>query len=420
MPSLYVHIPFCPSKCGYCAFYSVPLNKTLDNQNKGEIFAGNSELISQYLSGVAQEIKLRLREAPSGVSTLFLGGGTPTVLSPKELDELLKTIHTSYKFEPGQAEKTVEANPGTLTGDKLAVLCDYGINRISLGAQSFNNQILKGADRIHTVEDISLGIKIIRKAGIENLSLDLIFGLPGQTLPDWQDTLKQAVAYSPEHLSLYALSLEENTPFGRKYLTLNQNSEKNYANGNNDTPNEEDDGKNSGSRLFLPADDLQADMYEWAQEYLAFKGYKHYEISNFAQEGFECLHNQAYWQGVDYLGLGPGAVSCLRGVRTKNIEDLGRYSKMILSGEKAFDSLETEVLTKEQLITEYMILGLRTADGIDLKKFTGKFKIEVQDIYGQILANYIDREILILSKGRLRINEIYFFVANFILEKFVL
>jgi oxygen-independent coproporphyrinogen-3 oxidase len=251
-----------------------------------------------------------------------------------------------------------------------------------------------------------LGIKIIRKAGIENLNLDLIFGLPGQTMSDWQDTLKQAVACSPEHLSLYALTLEEDTPLGRKYLTLTQNLETNYP--------------NDDSRLPLPDDDFQADMYEWAVNYLQGKGYKHYEISNFAKEGFECLHNQAYWQGEDYLGLGPGAVSCLRGVRTKNTEDLAKYSKMILAGEKAFDPLGTEVLTKEQLITEYMMLGLRTTKGIDLKKFAGKFKVEVQDIYGQILANYIDREILILVDGRLRINEIYFFVANSILQNFVI
>ncbi len=406
MPSLYVHVPFCQSKCAYCSFYSVPLGKILDNQKNGQIFNESSELIPQYLRGMAQEIKLRFTEAPSGVSTLFLGGGTPTVLNPRELEELLKTIHRNYIFVPEKAEMTVEANPGTLTLDKVAILHNYGINRISLGVQSFNNQILKRIGRIHTAEDISLGIKIIRKAGIENLNLDLIFGLPGQTMSDWQDTLKQAVACSPEHLSLYALTLEEDTPLGRKYLTLTQNLETNYP--------------NDDSRLPLPDDDFQADMYEWAVNYLQGKGYKHYEISNFAKEGFECLHNQAYWQGEDYLGLGPGAVSCLRGVRTKNTEDLAKYSKMILAGEKAFDPLGTEVLTKEQLITEYMMLGLRTTKGIDLKKFAGKFKVEVQDIYGQILANYIDREILILVDGRLRINEIYFFVANSILQNFVI
>lgn len=406
MPSLYVHVPFCQSKCAYCAFYSVPL--------------GSSDFIPQYLSGIKREIVLRMKEAPQGVSSLFLGGGTPTVLSAAELDGLLDAIHRNYTFLPKDAmkrdpeikpfhqllgnplespvEKTAEANPGTLTAEKLAVLHNYGINRISVGAQSFNDELLKRIGRIHTAEDIKTGVKLIRKAGIGNLNLDLIFGLPGQTMKDWQDTLKQALACFPDHLSLYVLTLEEDTPLGKKYLS-----------------------QDDSTRLFpaLPDDDLQADMYEWAVQHLALSGYCRYEISNFARPGFACQHNLTYWEGGEYFGIGPGAVSCLGGVRTRNKEDLTAYSEMIQSGKAAFDPEETEVLTKTQLMSEYLMLGLRKTEGIDLAFFAQKFSTEIQDIYGQILLNYIDRNLLILEGGWLRINPKYFFVANSILQIFV-
>lgn len=411
MPSLYVHVPFCRKKCSYCAFYSLPLDPTL---------------ISCYLQGVTQETSLRSKEASTGVSSLFLGGGTPTALGIRELDQLLDTIDRGYRGKPAEkcsgdlleeqadqpgipapektVEKTAEANPGTLTAEKLAVLCSYGINRISLGAQSFNDQMLKGIGRIHRAEDIRLGVELIRKAGIENLNLDLIFGLPGQTLLDWRNTLRQAVQLAPEHLSIYALTLEENTPLGRKFSERAGSPAKAL-------------GENYPG---LPDDDLQADMYEWAVGYLQDNGYKRYEISNFARPGFECRHNLAYWQGEAYLGIGPGAVSCLEGIRTKNVEDLPKYWERLQAGRPAFDPAETEVLTRNQLISEYMMLGLRTAEGIDLLAFKHKFKTAVQDIYDRQLANYIDRKILILDKTKLRINPAYLFVANSILQEFIL
>ncbi|MGI6451611.1 MAG: radical SAM family heme chaperone HemW [Desulfitobacteriia bacterium] len=456
MPSLYIHVPFCLRKCAYCAFYSIPLTGCRE------------DLKALCLQAVTKEIKLRSKEAQEGVSSLFLGGGTPTALEPRELDSLLSAIHKNFSFRIPQStaspaegleaqqkedpdrnskqsvlaqsiqlsaggkekelkkccreksaakppkqtvEKTVEANPGTLTKEKLTALVSYGINRISLGAQSFNDRMLTQIGRIHNTEDIWQSVRLIRQAGIHNLNLDLIFGLPGQTLADWQDTLRRAVELEPEHLSLYALTIEEGTPLGRMYGSY-------HGQGNQETDSQT---KNRTSGLpLLPDDDLQADMYEWAAGFLQEQGYQHYEISNFARAGFQCRHNLAYWQSEEYLGLGPGAVSCLRGIRTRNSEDLKIYEKLICSGREAFDPAATEILTREQLISEYMMLALRTAAGVDLAAFTDKFGQSVQDIYSSKLVKYMDREILLLDRGRLKVHPNYYFVINSLLEDVML
>ncbi len=395
MTSLYVHVPFCLRKCYYCAFYSLSLAEHAGDER---------DKIREYLTGLEQEIKVRHTEAPTGVSSLFLGGGTPTALNPQELDRLLNFISSRFSFPSTDKdglfpiEKTVEANPGTITKEKLAVLRHYGINRISLGAQSFNDSQLQIIGRIHTSEDIKLGVELIREAGFANLNLDLMFGLPGQTIEEWQDTVRQAVSLAPEHLSIYGLSLEEETPLGRQYdLSSLSKQEK--------PP--------------LPDDDQQADMYEWVVSFLETQGYIHYEIANFAQPGFEGRHNLSYWQGKDYLGLGPGAVSCLDAVRTKNVQDVDLYLNKLASGIKPVGE-EVESLTREQQISEYVMLGLRTTKGIDIKLFEEKFKINIQDIYGYKLVNYIDRDLLLLNEGWLRINPAYLFVSNSILRDLIL
>jgi oxygen-independent coproporphyrinogen-3 oxidase len=388
MPSLYVHVPFCQSKCAYCAFYSVQTE---------------TESINKYFTGLEQETKRRATEAPSGVFSLYLGGGTPSVLNTADLAKLLELLHQNFIIMPQikesqsipqkAVEKTCEANPGTLDSEKMAVLVGYGINRISLGAQCFNDKILKTLGRIHSSEDIETAVRVIRKAGIENLSLDLIFGLPGQTLTDWQDTLTKAISLEPEHLSLYALMLENSTPLGQKYL--------------------------GASNIDLPDDDLQADMYEWAVEFLAAHGYIRYEVANFAKQGYECRHNLAYWQLQDYIGLGPAAVSCLNNRRTKNEENINSYAARLLSGGLGYQPEDVEILSLKVRIAEYVFLGLRMAEGIDLKEFKQRFNREIQDIYGPILTDYLNRGFLLLENGKIKINPAYLFVANSILQKFV-
>lgn len=390
MPSLYVHVPFCLRKCDYCAFYSV-------------LFSPQQSL--QYIESLKCEIILRQLEAPLGVSSLFIGGGTPTALTSSQLDELLDVIHQHFSFPQresnSQPEKTIEVNPGTVDLEKLKVLRSYGINRISLGVQSFNPILLKRVGRIHGVKEILESINLIRKEGFNNLNLDLIFGLPGQNLSDWQGTVKQAVNMSPEHLSIYALTLEEDTPLGRKY-------------------SEHARPEDLKSQPQLPDSDLQADMYEWAVDYLEEKGYERYEISNFAKLGFTSQHNLAYWQSEPYIGLGPGAVSCLEGIRTKNVEAITEYAELLELQTRPIDISETEDLTLKQRISEHMMLGLRTTKGVNLQTFSDKFGVSIQNIYGQIMANYIDSGVMLIKDGRLMINSKYLFVANSILQHFIL
>lgn len=379
-PALYVHVPFCIKKCDYCAFYSLPAG----NQNRS--------LVKIYLEGLAAEMHRRQKDAPSGVSSLFIGGGTPTALTEAGLEELLKGIHNYFRFEAGIPEKTVEGNPGTLTPEKLSLLHAYGINRFSLGVQSFDDGLLRRVGRIHSADDARRGIQALRNSGFRNLNLDLMFGLPGQDLAAWRKTVEEALAWQPEHLSLYGLMLEEGTPLYR--------------------------AENDITLGMLPDDDLQADMYEWAVVRLEQAGYKRYETSNFARPGYECRHNLAYWHGEEYLGLGPGAVSFQGRARIKNIEDIRKYREMATTGAQAV--AEREELSKQDLMFERVMLGLRLAEGLELKAFTRDFGVKVEDIYARVLEKYEKQGILKREKGYLKLNPDYCFIANSILHEFFL
>ncbi|MEL1133975.1 radical SAM family heme chaperone HemW [Desulfitobacterium sp. THU1] len=376
MPSLYVHVPFCLRKCAYCAFYSVPLQRSK---------------VEEYLQGLDQEIALRQGEIPDEVSTLFMGGGTPTALSEEELETVFSLLEPRFNFS-ASAEKTMEANPGTLTAGKLHILKNHGINRISLGVQSFNDALLKRIGRIHSVEDIYDGVNLIRGAGFRNLNLDLMFGLPGQTSEDWQKTLAEVITIQPEHLSIYGLMLEEDTP-----LALD-----------------------AGLSKDLPDDDAQAEMYELGKEMLGRAGYIHYETSNYALPGHECQHNLGYWHGEEYLGLGPGAVSCLKNRRRKNYEDLVKYREKLEQGDLPIDSLEDESLTNDERISERIILGLRLAHGINLENFKKEFRVDLFELYPTVLERYISQGVLRIEEGKfLKMYPEFWFVANAVLQEFV-
>ncbi|HZK86300.1 MAG TPA: radical SAM family heme chaperone HemW, partial [Desulfosporosinus sp.] len=293
MPSLYIHVPFCVKKCDYCAFYSHSL------------LHSPKDLTSVYLDGLEVEMAKRGKDAPLGVSSLFIGGGTPTALNNRDLDRFMTMLHRHFQLNPG-VERTMEGNPGTITSSKLEILRRYGINRFSLGVQSFDDRLLSAVGRLHSAKEAREAIGRLRTAGFENINLDLMFGLPGQDMANWQATIEEALSYSPEHLSLYGLMLEEGTPLYERYK-------------------EGSDEKINGIETVLPNDDLQAEMHDWAVERLKQVGYRNYETSNFARPGFECQHNLGYWRGQDYLGLGPGGVSCLNRVRWKNIEEVHAY-----------------------------------------------------------------------------------------------
>ncbi len=286
MPSLYVHVPFCLQKCDYCAFYSHALKDS------------SRELVSLYLEGLDVEMAHRQKDAPQGVSSLFIGGGTPTALSPENLGRLMGLITHHFSFYEG-SEKTVEGNPGTLTREKLVLLRQCGINRFSLGVQAFDDKLLKTVGRVHTAQHAREAIELLRDVGFRNLNLDLMFGLPKQDMASWQMSLEEALSFKPEHLSLYGLMLEEGTSLYARFM----GDSKSTISENTVVPKVSTEIENYGE---LPDDELQAKMQEWAVRHLEKAGYIQYETSNFALPGFECRHNLGYWRGEDYLGLGPG------------------------------------------------------------------------------------------------------------------
>ncbi|MDP4159532.1 MAG: radical SAM family heme chaperone HemW [Bacillota bacterium] len=384
MPSLYVHVPFCIQKCDYCAFYSLPFRSSLD-------------LSSLYLEGLEIEMAKRQKDAPQGVSSLFIGGGTPTVLGDRDLERLLEMIQRYFRLNLG-AESTVEGNPGTITESKLAILERCGINRFSLGVQAFDDRLLKAVGRRHTASQAREAIGRLRAAGFKNINLDLMFGLPAQDMEAWQASLEEALSYSPEHLSLYGLMLEEGTPLYERY-----------------------GGKTSDkmNNRLLPDDDLQAEMHDWAVERLKQAGYGHYETSNFARPGFECQHNLGYWRGEDYLGLGPGGVSCIKRVRWKNIEDARVYHDHLQSGQDPFEEAGPEALSLRECMAERIILGLRLEEGVNLNSFKRDFGRDVRDIYKDVLERYYHRGVLVIEGEYLQLNPNYSFIANTILQEFV-
>jgi oxygen-independent coproporphyrinogen-3 oxidase len=328
MIGLYIHIPFCHARCGYCDFVT---------------FTGKEDKIDQYVEDLCEEMLLwkaspqpsplgRRRDEVSGeaISTVFFGGGTPSVLEPRHLQKIFQSIHEHFPIAP-DAEITLEANPESITLEKAIAWKEVGINRLSIGLQVFDNTLLKKIDRLHTVEDFLAAYRAVREAGFENVSIDLIYGFDGQTLESWLETLKSTAALNPEHLSLYALKIEEHTPFAAQGLRID--------------------------------DDLEAEMYERARTYLRDQGYDHYEISNFSRSGKVCRHNLIYWRQEDYLGLGVGAVGCVDGLRWENHKNLHDYHKDISA--KKLPRILTERLNPKTRRFERLMLGLRLREGFE-------------------------------------------------------
>jgi len=316
---LYVHIPFCRSKCAYCDFYSLPRAEAQ---------------MDRYTAALARHLR---SWAPAGaayrVTTVYFGGGTPSYLGTARLTALLSTVQESYRVA-GDAEITVEANPDSLgTVAELRALAAAGCNRLSLGVQSADDSLLRLLGRPHTFSQAVQAVERARTAGFENLSLDLIYGLPGQSMDGWQQTVEQAAALGPEHLSCYGLKLEEGTPLW----------------------------KNREAYVF-PDDDLQADMYLWAVSRLAALGYQQYEISNFAKPGRESRHNLKYWTLQPYVGFGPGAHSDFGGVRWDCPRDFDAYCAGALRGCVPVGQRQT--ISQQERAAEYLMLGLRTAKGV--------------------------------------------------------
>ncbi len=332
---LYIHVPFCHARCGYCDFVTFTGKEDKINQYVGDLCEEIRLYVGADLASARTNIPVRNFGQAQGlplrfnISTVFFGGGTPSVLEPRHLQEIFESIHDHFHLAQ-DAEITLEANPESITPFKAKAWKDLGINRISIGLQVFDNALLKKIDRLHTVEEFLAAYQAVRQAGFDNVSIDLIYGFKGQTLQSWQKTLASTAALHPEHLSLYALKIEEHTPFAAQGMRVN--------------------------------DDLEAEMYEWARKYLTTAGYPQYEISNFARPGRECRHNLIYWRQDDYLGLGVGAVGCVEGVRWENHKNLHDYHKDIGAGKLPRISIET--LDSKTRQFERLMLGLRLREGI--------------------------------------------------------
>ena len=383
LASIYIHIPFCKKRCGYCDFATT---------------TGKESLIPRYVANLCHEIKqtaLLLDHKPN-IQTIFFGGGTPTLLSSTQYERILETIHKSFKTSQLK-EVTTEANPGAINLLKLKSLKKMGFNRISFGAQAADQANLTLLERIHTHQDTIQAVEWAREAGFNSINLDLIYGIPFQTLAQWQQTLDSIFELNPEHLSLYSLIIEENTPMHHQVHT---------------------------GKLPFPDDDLTADMYELAEKKLANKGYLHYEISNWAKPSLECLHNQLTWRHHPYYGFGVGAHSFTGKMRYFNPSSIYEYLQKTSPENDAFSYPilldQAELLPQQEQMSEMVILGLRLLqEGIANQAFYNKFYFDIQEIYGEQIESLIKKELLIWQGDSLKLTHKGRFLSNQVFVEFI-
>lgn len=379
---LYIHIPFCAKKCDYCDFLSGPA----------------SEMVSHgYVEQLIEEIKCQGKACQGyGVVTVFIGGGTPSILRAGEIQAIMETVRKSF-FVEAAAEITIEVNPGTVTREKLAVYQACGINRISIGLQSANDQELKNLGRIHTYDEFLKTYQRVRVAGFANVSVDLMSALPGQTLASWKFTLKKVAMLKPEHISAYSLMIEEGTPFYKRY---------------------------HGRPELLPGEDEEREMYYMTKAFLREQGYERYEISNYARPGRECRHNIGYWTGVEYLGLGLGASSYFGGCRFRNEANLDRYRKIRMQddigdvNEKLH--LDRAELTDKDKMEEFMFLGLRLMRGVSGSEFLRRFDQNMWNVYGGVLKKLEENHLIVVESPVVRLSEFGIDISNYVLSEFIL
>ena len=370
---LYIHIPFCIKKCLYCDFFSVPYNaKTAVN----------------YTDALCKELSLK-KDFAQSLKAIYIGGGTPSLLPDECFTKLFQCLRNNYHFSP-DIEITVETNPGTISESKIQTLLDIGANRFSIGVQSFQDDELIFLGRIHNSGDATRTIETLIKHVIENFSIDLMYGIPGQTMDSWKASLRNAVELSPTHISTYELTLEENTPL---YKLIKSPPPPLCQSGDNFKPAD-------AECKSLPDEEIVLDMYNHTIDYLAGHGYEHYEISNFALPGFKCSHNLNYWNRGEYIGAGAGAHSFVNGVRTKNIADVNRYIDSLNSG--IITETESFMITPAESLKEIIFLGLRKTEGINAKDNPSS------TIYDrEALKKLIDASGEMIREGYLELNEDY-------------
>lgn len=373
--SLYIHIPFCKKKCNYCDFLS---------------FEDKIDEIDKYILALIEEIKsYKNLLDKSIVKSIFIGGGTPSILSAYNISLLMNTLHSSFKIE-NSCEISIECNPESITREKLILYKDLGINRVSLGLQAMENKHLQTLGRIHSQKDFMNSYYILKELGYKNINVDLMFGLPNQSLYEWESIIKEIIKLDIEHISAYGLIIEENTPFYNQYKK---------------------------NKLILPDEEEERNMYWYANEELIRNGYDHYEISNYSKKGYSCKHNQVYWTLGQYIGMGIGAASFYKGYRMENTKILkdyifykGNLDKII---SKKHLSLDTEL--KE----EFIFLGLRLINGINKKEYFNRFNSKIDEDYKKVINELIKDRLLIEKDNFLKLTKKGIDISNYALAKFI-
>ncbi|SIT82478.1 radical SAM family heme chaperone HemW [Edaphobacillus lindanitolerans] len=373
---LYIHIPFCHQICNYCDF--------------NKVFFKNQP-VDGYLDALGEELRMMEDQGifGEGPLTIFIGGGTPTALSVGQLEKLFDSIARSVP-KGRLIEFSTEANPDELTPDKLALLKEKGVGRLSIGVQSFDEGLLRRLGRTHGPADAERVVRDARDAGFENLSIDLMYGLPGQTIEQWEDTLDRALALDLPHYSAYSLIVEPKTVF---YNLMNKNL------------------------LPLPGEDTEADMFRMLMERMEQKGIRQYEISNFAVDGFQSVHNKLYWQNRTYAGAGAGAHGYSDGVRYSNHGPLKKYMNAVAEGRRPV--FETHNVTPEEEMEEEMFLGLRMIAGVSADEFRKRFGREVGDVYGKQIRQLEEEGLLSAEDGRIRLTDKGVFLGNEVFARFI-
>ncbi|MGN1301375.1 MAG: radical SAM family heme chaperone HemW [Clostridia bacterium] len=379
---IYVHIPFCKQKCSYCDFIS---------------YWDKNDLVEKYIEALKQEIKTNTEDVSKyEISTIYIGGGTPSYIESKHIEEILKTIKKKYNVSKN-AEITIEVNPGSATKEKLECYAEAGINRISIGLQSCNNNLLKMIGRIHTYEDFLSTYKLAREVGFKNINVDLMIGLPNQTLEDVKKSLEEIIKLNPEHISVYSLIVEEGTPIEKKIVK---------------------------GELKLPNEELERKEYWEVKITLESSGYKHYEISNFAKRGYESKHNLNCWEQKEYLGFGVAAHSYMNGVRYSNVEHIEEYLKKEMGSEKCEVGKNTsniihEIQTEENKKKEYMLLGLRKIDGIKISSFKNKFGCNPIMEFKNELNKLVQEKLIEIDLDQIKLTKKGIDLANLVWEEFI-
>ena len=372
---IYIHIPFCKSKCYYCDFVS---------------FSGMGKYVDGYINALVKEL-IHKSKNNYYIKTIFIGGGTPSIIDEKYIKQIMDTIKEYFDYDP-KMEVTIEVNPGTVTEEKLKTYYDLGINRLSVGLQSANDKILKEIGRIHSFEEYKNTIKLAKKVGFKNINSDIIVGLPNQTIYDVENTIDELVKLKLKHISVYSLILEENT---RLYELVQTNM------------------------VELPDDELERYMYWYAKRRLEDEGYIHYEISNFAKKGYESKHNLDCWSQKEYIGFGINAASYEDDTRYKNIVSIENYIKNIENGEFDNNVIIEEKQSKKDKANEYVILGLRKIEGLNIIDFENKFKINFDSLYKNKINKLISMGLIYLHDNYVKLTDKGIDLANIVWEEFI-